>query len=72
MSVRIIALTPTGRPQQIRVVANKPLEQPPYLWVRWTKDGFRPFALPAVGASVQLPAIDPSTLFLYRYAPDAS
>ncbi len=72
MSVQVLALSSEGRPQQIRVVANRPLQQPPYLWVHWARDGYRPFTLPAVGASLKLPPIDPSTLFFYRYAPDAS
>jgi hypothetical protein len=53
--VRVIA-TEHGDPTQLRFAFVHPLDDPQYLFLYPVRDGLRPLALPAVGATLQLAA----------------
>lgn len=56
MKARITAMTPDGRPAEAVFTFDRPLEDPSYIWLKWTDEAWKPFHLPAVGQSVVLPA----------------
>ena len=58
MTVEINALTEDARPDQVSFRFSVPLEDPSLRWLRW-EEGYVPFAPPAVGRSVLLPAARP-------------
>lgn len=62
MTVVVTAVTSDARPKSIRATFDAPLEDPALLFLRWTRDGYVPFAIPAIGERVTLPAVDFSKL----------
>jgi hypothetical protein len=56
------AVTDDGRPREVAFRFLEPLEAPRYRWMRWGPGGAEPFALPAVGETVVLPAQDVTSL----------
>jgi hypothetical protein len=58
MTVEINALTEDGRPGEVAFRFSVPLEDSSLRWLRW-EEGYVPFAPPAVGRSVLLPAARP-------------
>ena len=58
VSFVIERLNAQGRPAAVRAEFDRPLEDPSLLWYRWSGLGLTPYALPRVGESVTLPAID--------------
>lgn len=55
----VTGVTPDGRPAEVVVRFNQPLDDPSLLWVRWEKNEYVPFELPPLGQSAVLPRIDP-------------
>jgi hypothetical protein len=62
LDVTVGAVTPDGRPLAARFRFDRALEDGALRWVVWGAGGFEPFALPAPGATVTVPAIDPMAL----------
>jgi hypothetical protein len=58
MSVTVTDATPDQRPAEALFRFDVPLEDPSLVWLRWTRDGYAPWEVPAVGASETLPAYD--------------
>jgi hypothetical protein len=58
-SVEITEQMPDGRPLEVRVRFEQPLEDPRYLWLVWEGRGFVPFSLPKPGERLVLPRFDP-------------
>lgn len=56
VSIEIVSTTSDGRADSARFRFAVPLEDPSLRFVRWEGAHFVPFALPAVGASIALPA----------------
>lgn len=52
------SVTTDGRPLDVRVRFHERLESPRYLFMQWGRHEYVPFALPAIGDSVTLPAVD--------------
>jgi hypothetical protein len=57
MRGQVTALTPDGRPLEIRFQFERPLEDPSLRWLQWDwkKGTYRSFPLPGVGESVRVP-----------------
>ncbi len=47
----------TGLPTELRCAFDRPLEDESSVWLCWRNGGFEPFTPPAVGQSVELPAM---------------
>jgi hypothetical protein len=62
LTIEITALTPDGRPAEIRARFARPLEDPGYRFMDWRGRRFEPFALPAIGATRVLPRVDFASL----------
>ncbi len=58
LTYHIDAVTPDGRPAGIHVVFDAPLEDDRYQFHAWDVIDFRPFPIPSVGETSQLPATD--------------
>ncbi|HKU44524.1 MAG TPA: hypothetical protein VJR89_40465 [Polyangiales bacterium] len=58
LRVRVRAVSADGRPLEVDVRFERPLEDPEYVWRQWVGSAAVPIALPEVGQSVQLPAAD--------------
>jgi hypothetical protein len=66
MTATVTESTPDGRPAEAVFRFDVPLEDPSLVWLAWTREGhgatltrgYTPWALPAVGQSVTLPAYD--------------
>lgn len=58
LSVEVSALMPDGRPAEITVLFESPLEDEGWLFLQWRARGYEPFPLPAIGESSVLPALD--------------
>jgi hypothetical protein len=58
VTYKVSALTDDGRPAQIVVRFDQPLESPNFAWRVWGKHDYLPFTPPAVGKSVTLPKAD--------------
>ena len=56
------ATTADGRPAEVAFTFTRPLEDPLYRWLAWGPAGPEPFALPAAGETVGLPARDATSL----------
>ena len=56
VTVEVMATTDDGRPAEVAFRFAVPLEAPLYTWMAWQNGKFAPFALPAVGETVVLPA----------------
>lgn len=55
LRITVEALTPDGRPAQVRYHFDRPLEDPHFLWARWDGTQFIPYQPPRVGAPDNLP-----------------
>ncbi len=55
-TVQVVETTADGRPAQVRVTFDRPLEAPGLCWIVWTDKRLSRFRLPKVGGSVHLPA----------------
>lgn len=52
-------VTADGRPAEVRVRFDQPLDSPDFVWMQWgNAGGFVPFKVPAPGSSVLVPAVD--------------
>ena len=58
MTATVVSVLPDGRPESVRFVFDRPLEDPSMRWVTWSETRFVAVALPPVGARLQLPAQD--------------
>lgn len=58
MSITVSELRADGRPAEVLVQLDKPLEDPSLQWLRWGERAYVPFALPKLGESVVLPKVD--------------
>jgi hypothetical protein len=58
LTVDIREVTDDGRPKRARFRFTRPLEDPSYLWLVWRDQGYAPFRLPAIGASVTITKTD--------------
>jgi hypothetical protein len=58
MAIVVTAVTSDARPKEIRARFDSPLEDPNLVFLRWTPEGYVPFAIPAIGEQVTLPAVD--------------
>ena len=47
----VLALTPDGRPEEVRVTFERPLDDPTYKWVAWEGAHVGPFEVPPQGQS---------------------
>ena len=50
------SVTDDGRPRAVAFRFRSPLDAPRYRWVEWGPRGAEPFALPAAGETVVVPA----------------
>ncbi len=55
-SIAVRSITPDARPLEIEVRFAVPLEDPSLRWLVWRDGAYRPFAPPAVGRALTLPA----------------
>jgi hypothetical protein len=62
MSAEVIKASAAGNPLAARFEFAYPLEDARLHWVVWRDGGYFPFALPAVGESVEVPGIQLATL----------
>jgi hypothetical protein len=59
MAVTILEVTDDGRPAEVQVKFEQPLDDRQLVWMRWNdRDGFAPFELPQPGHSILVPGID--------------
>jgi hypothetical protein len=58
MELEVTRLTPDGRPAELLVRLDVPLEHPSLRWVQWGKRDYVPFTPPAPGTSIVLPRVD--------------
>jgi hypothetical protein len=68
LDVTVTATTPDGRPAEISARFTATLESPQYVWRVWRGAGYEPFAPPAVGETIVIPATD---YFKVAYPPDS-
>jgi hypothetical protein len=57
MTVTLLTLTPDGRPASVVFRFVVPLEDASLAWFRWSAGLYVPFTPPAVGVTVELPAL---------------
>jgi hypothetical protein len=55
--VEIKAVGAHGRPDELLCTFAGPLDDPGLVWVAWSGDGYRPFAVPAAGERVELASL---------------
>ncbi len=58
MTATVLDSTAAGQPSSVLFHFDAPLEDPSLVWLEWTRQGYAPWPLPAVGATVRLPAFD--------------
>ena len=58
VTFQVTEVTEDGRPGEVLVRFEQPLESEHFVWLRWGKTHFVPFSLPKPGKSVVIPAID--------------
>ena len=58
LQIRIVELTPDGRPAAILAQFDRDLEDPSLLWLRWDDLSYVPFTPPKLGESVHVPSVD--------------
>jgi hypothetical protein len=68
LEIKVSRLTNDGRPAEILATFVHPLEDKRFEFLRWSPKGFVPFALPRVGQTVELEAVDLISLFEKRNA----
>jgi hypothetical protein len=57
-TAEIEAITPDGRPAQVRFTFPRPLEDPRYVWRAWQRSAFVEWTPPAIGEHVELAGFD--------------
>lgn len=57
LQISVIAVTPEGAPLEVRFDFDMPLEDPSLHFVTWQNGAYVPFAVPAIGATVQVPGV---------------
>lgn len=63
LRMTIDQITNDGRPAQVRMRFDRPLEDPHYLWARWNGHSFVPYHPPQIGAPDRLAATDIQSIF---------
>lgn len=58
MRAEVLACSPAGRALRVRFTFDRALDDPSLRWVAWIDGRFRPFAMPADGATVTLTPIN--------------
>jgi hypothetical protein len=58
MTAEVTEVTGDGRPAEAVFRFRAALEDEGIVWMKWTKDGFVKWGVPAVGERVRLPAFD--------------
>lgn len=58
MRAEVLACSPEGRALRVRFTFDRALDDPSLRWVAWVDGRFRPFVLPADGATVTLTPVD--------------
>lgn len=62
--ITVVAVTDDGRPAEVLVEFDSPLDSAKFVWLRWNdREGFEPFTLPGVGHAMLLPAARTRSLF---------
>jgi hypothetical protein len=56
VTVEITAMTEDARPAEAAFHFSMDLQSPHFRWLQWSDEGYVPFAPPAVGETVTLPA----------------
>lgn len=69
MTLEVTAVGEDGKPTEIVCRFARPLEDPSFVFVRWTPQGYERLDLPAVGETVELAGVPPESLLSYRYVP---
>jgi hypothetical protein len=72
MHVTVASETADHRPKEVLVRFDVPLEDPELTFVCWTRDGYAPFNVPAVGKSVILPAMNFLSLHIWKRPDDGA
>jgi hypothetical protein len=62
MSFEVTGVTADGRPSEVVVRLQKPLEDSSLLWVQWDKHEYVPFRPPQIGSATVLPKVDPFSI----------
>jgi hypothetical protein len=60
----VTSLSPSGMPLAVRFRFDTPLYERPWRFHVWTENGYVPFAMPAIGERVSLPALDLARLMM--------
>ena len=58
VTYEVVSLTPDGRPAEVQVRFDLPLDSPALRLMKWGQYGYVPFEPPAIGHSVVLPRVD--------------
>jgi hypothetical protein len=58
MTAEILATEPDGRPAEVAFQFDRPLDDPSFLWMRWEKTSYVPFAVPPVGERASLAPVN--------------
>ena len=69
LSIEVERVTDNGYPAELRCTFSGEMNEPGRLFVTWSEQGFVPFALPAVGETATIDAVDPAALASYHYEP---
>lgn len=58
-TITVSAVTPDGRPAEVLVKFDSPIDSAKFVWLRWNnREGFERFSLPPIGHSMLVPAAD--------------
>jgi hypothetical protein len=58
LTVEVLSVTEDGHAGVVQFRFDKELEDPSLRWIAWRGKGYSPWAVPAVGASARVEAID--------------
>ena len=58
MTATVLEAMPDGRPASVSFRFDAPLEDSKLEWFCWTREGYAPWRLPAIGETTRLPAHD--------------
>jgi hypothetical protein len=58
MQVTVTAMTPDHRPAEALFHFDASLDDPKFVWMVWTREGYGPWTPPPIGETVRLPAHD--------------
>ena len=58
MKATVTAVTPDNRPAEVAFAFETSLDDGSLVWEQWTRDGYAPWPVPAIGETVRLPAHD--------------